>query len=155
MMTALAPAAWQVARGEASEAESYSELYGRCFDASWPAADFSAYASDPGCIVFGAHAAGHLAGLIVCRCAVDEAEIITLAVANESRRRGIARALWERALGELAEKGVARVFLEVAANNEAALGLYRTLGFEEVGVRRGYYAEDAQDARVLAITLRD
>jgi ribosomal-protein-alanine N-acetyltransferase len=154
-MTAMAPAAWQVARAKASEAEVYSELYGRCFDASWPAADFSAFAIDPGCIVFGARAAGQLAGLIVCRCAVDEAEIITLAVAGGSRRRGIARALWESARGELAQMGVARVVLEVAANNEAALGLYRTLGFAEVGVRRRYYASGAQDARVMAITLAD
>lgn len=88
---------------------------------------------------------GHLIG----RTVVDEGEILTLAVAPERRRRGIAARLLTEALAIMAGRGVGRVWLEVRASNEAAQALYREHGFTPAGRRRGYYREPVEDALVL------
>lgn len=78
-------------------------------------------------------------GLLLLRQAADEAEVLTLAVRPEARRRGVAHALMETGLVLLAAGGARRLLLEVAAENAAALGLYNGLGFTRAGERRDYY----------------
>ncbi len=84
-------------------------------------------------------------GLILLRTAADEAEILTLAVHPEARRRGVGHALLTSGL---ALSDAAAVFLEVAAANLPALALYYAAGFSQCGLRRQYYA-DGGDALVL------
>jgi ribosomal-protein-alanine acetyltransferase len=75
-----------------------------------------------------------------------DADVQTIAVAESARRRGLGRRLLVELLREAQERGAYRVFLEVRADNSAAQQLYRSLGFEEIGVRRGYYQPDNVDA---------
>ncbi|MCZ7650764.1 MAG: ribosomal protein S18-alanine N-acetyltransferase [Thermoanaerobaculia bacterium] len=84
----------------------------------------------------------------------EEAELLRVAVEPEFRQRGLARRLLEAALLALAQEGVRRVFLEVAAGNAAALALYRRLGFFLQGRRRAYYPA-GEDALLLARELAD
>lgn len=101
-------------------------------------------------------AVGEPAGLILMRAIAGEAEVLTLAVAPAHRRRGVGRALLEAGLAQAALLGAEAAFLEVAADNPAALNLYRRSGFQEVGRRLGYYARPsgpAADALVLRRTL--
>ncbi|MGH3683804.1 MAG: ribosomal protein S18-alanine N-acetyltransferase [Pseudonocardiaceae bacterium] len=72
-----------------------------------------------------------------------EAEIHTLAVDPAHQRRGIGRALLRALLDRVAG---ATVFLEVRTDNESAIWLYRSEGFEVVGTRRGYYRPSGADA---------
>ena len=90
-------------------------------------------------------------GLVLARTVADEAEILTLAVAPEARRRGVARQLLNRAMGGARASGAGSMVLEVGAGNEAAQALYGAAGFERAGLRRRYYAwgEDALIMRVL------
>ena len=81
-----------------------------------------------------------------------EAEIITIATRPQARRRGMARQLLNRELSELVGQGVRHVFLEVAASNTAALGLYGGMGFREAGRRKDYYQR--QHGREDAIVMR-
>jgi ribosomal-protein-alanine N-acetyltransferase len=86
----------------------------------------------------------------------DEAEILTLAVRPETRRRGIGARLVRAAAVRAADLGAERLLLEVAQDNVAARGLYARCGFIEVGRRRGYYARPgaaAADALTLALNL--
>lgn len=87
-------------------------------------------------------------GMVLARVAADEAEILTLAVAPACQRRGVGRALLGAARAGAVARGAASLFLEVAASNLAALALYRSAGFVEVGVRRRYYSNGG-DALVL------
>jgi ribosomal-protein-alanine N-acetyltransferase len=82
----------------------------------------------------------------VARCAADEAEILNLAVAPESRRRGYATALTQEALRDFLGQGVRRVFLEVRASNRAAIAFYEGLGFRGAGRRAAYYDKPREDA---------
>ena len=70
-----------------------------------------------------------------------------------ARERGIARALMLAAIERVSLRGLSELYLEVAEDNAAALGLYRALGFAPVGRRPGYYARPLAEA-VDALTLR-
>jgi ribosomal-protein-alanine N-acetyltransferase len=89
-----------------------------------------------------------MAGFVLARAAAGEAEILTLAVAPPARGQGLGRALLQSAAGHAASLGAASIFLEVGADNPAALALYASLGFGRVGQRKAYYASNA-DAWVL------
>jgi [ribosomal protein S18]-alanine N-acetyltransferase len=91
-------------------------------------------------------------GMLLGRVAGDEAEVLTVAVAPEARRQGIAMDLLHAALAEIRTRGGRAVFLEVSPGNGAARALYQQFGFVEVGRRRGYYA-DGSDALVLRVKL--
>lgn len=86
------------------------------------------------------------------RRTAGEAELLRVASAPTARRCGIATALIRAGLDRLSGEGIRACFLEVAETNAAALGLYRELGFREVGRRRGYY-ERQTDALLLRLNL--
>ncbi len=124
-------------------------LHARCFvvPRPWSEAEFAAFGADDAVLTLTAPQA-----VALFRRAGDEAELLTLAVAPEARRAGVAASLLARGEAALARAGVAEVFLEVAADNVAARALYARAGYAEAGVRRGYYrAPDgtARDALVL------
>jgi len=87
-----------------------------------------------------------VAGFLVSRTlAPGESEILNLAVAPEFRRRGLARALVDALV---ADAGGA-VFLEVRASNAVARDFYKSMGFEEVTLRTGYYQDPPESAIVM------
>src|SRR6266705_752797 len=78
----------------------------------------------------------------------DEAWVQNVAVRRDRQRHGIGRALLEELLAEAARRGVRAVMLEVAVDNAPAQRLYAGYGFEQVGLRRGYYQPSNTDALV-------
>jgi ribosomal-protein-alanine N-acetyltransferase len=72
-----------------------------------------------------------------------EAEVHTLAVDPAHQRRGIGRTLLRAILDHAVG---ATVFLEVRTDNESAIRLYRSEGFDVIGTRRGYYRPSGADA---------
>jgi ribosomal-protein-alanine N-acetyltransferase len=121
------------------DAAALASLHRSAFDDAWSAADIATLLAAPGVFGFRARIGGHDAGFILCRIAVDEAEILTLAVAPGSRRRGVAGVLLRQAMAASLAGGAAAVFLEVATDNPGAQALYRVNGFAEVGRRPGYF----------------
>lgn len=93
--------------------------------------------------------AARLLGYVVALVVGPDAEIADLAVAPESRRQGVGRALLKKALHELADGGVRALYLEVRESNRAARTLYDAHGFGCVGRRRAYYRQPVEDALVL------
>jgi len=78
-----------------------------------------------------------------------QADVLTIAVRPPYWGHGIGSALLGALLAAATDRGCAEVFLEVRADNPRAQGLYRRRGFEEIGVRRGYYQPSGVDALVM------
>jgi [ribosomal protein S18]-alanine N-acetyltransferase len=78
-----------------------------------------------------------------------QADVLTIGVRPACWGQGIGSALLGAILDEASRRGCAEVFLEVRADNPRAHGLYQRRGFEEIGVRRGYYQPSGVDAIVM------
>lgn len=139
-------------QAQIGDAAALARIHQAAFDHAWSEADFADHLASDLVWVIGEP----VAGFLLIRAVGDEAEILTLAVDPASRRNGHARALLTASKQDLMRQGVARVFLEVAADNLAALALYQHAGFEMIGVRKGYYRRDTgpnMDAKLLSCAL--
>jgi len=87
---------------------------------------------------------GRIAGYMIVCVEKRNAEIASIAVHPDYRRRGVANELMRYALGALGSTGVRRVELMVRTGNDAGAQLYGSLGFRRVRLERGYY-EDGGD----------
>ena len=76
---------------------------------------------------------------VLGRLIVDELEILTVACAPSHQKQGHGRAVVAKLLDKAALNGGLWGFLEVAPNNNSAISLYNSLGFAQVGHRKGYY----------------
>ena len=83
--------------------------------------------------------AGDLAGYGIMSVGAGEAHILNVCVRGEYRCRGFARKTLLYLLDRARAAGVQEAYLEVRPSNVAAARLYHSLGFEQVGIRRGYY----------------
>ncbi|MBR5539070.1 MAG: ribosomal protein S18-alanine N-acetyltransferase [Clostridia bacterium] len=84
---------------------------------------------------------GYIGAYTVCR----ESDIVTVATSPLFRRKGVAKELLTALFDNL--RGVSdTVFLEVRESNVAARTLYQSLGFGEIGIRRGYYKNPSENA---------
>ncbi len=98
-----------------------------------------------------------IVGYGIASMGAGEAHILNLCVAESLRGRGVARRLLLSLLKRAELAGQQWAFLEVRPSNVRALGLYRSLGFVEVGIRRGYYqaVDGREDAIVCRLALKD
>jgi len=78
-----------------------------------------------------------------------DAHLLALALHPDWRNRGIGSALLGALIKAARDTGCTEVFLEVREDNPRARGLYLRRGFEEIGVRRGYYQPSGVDAIVM------
>ena len=92
-------------------------------------------------------------GFVLSRQAADQAEILTIAVTPKARGKGLGAALLAAHLPTLAALRVKSLFLEVEAGNKAAIRLYESFGFRQVGERKAYYRA-ADGGRATALVLR-
>jgi len=82
----------------------------------------------------------------------DEAHIVTVAVRESHRRRGIGELLVISAIDMARDAGQSLVTLECRVSNVAALALYGKYGFDQVGLRPRYYSDNHEDAYVLTVS---
>ncbi|MEZ0349686.1 ribosomal protein S18-alanine N-acetyltransferase [Mycobacterium sp. pR1184] len=132
-----------------ADAQRCAQLEAQLFDGDdpWPAAAFHRELASAHNHYVGARTDGILVGYAgisrLGRTPPFEYEVHTIGVDPEYQGRGIGR----RLLGELlefADGGV--VYLEVRTDNEAAIALYRSVGFEQIGLRKRYYRVSGADA---------
>ena len=139
-----------------ADAAALALLHARTFPQAWSAGAVGGLLRDPACLcVLADEAPAGAVGFVIARIAADEAEILTIAVAGEARRHGIATALMQTVESALKLRGARRLFLEVGLGNEAAQGLYAKRGFAPVGRRQAYYAAAAGEAGDALLLARD
>ncbi|OBJ61684.1 ribosomal protein S18-alanine N-acetyltransferase [Mycobacterium sp. 1423905.2] len=132
-----------------ADAERCAQLEAQLFDGDdpWPAAAFHRELASGRNHYVGARVADKLVGYAgiskLGRTPPFEYEVHTIGVDPQYQGRGIGRLLLDELLN-VADGGV--VFLEVRTDNDAAIALYRSVGFEQIGVRRRYYRVSGADA---------
>jgi len=114
-------------------------LHQAAFFKGWTENDFQDFLKAP--LVFGLKIEGtsHFYGFILWRKVDTEAEILTLVIAGSFQRRGMGRHLLDAMFKNLKEKGVSKLFLEVAVDNKNAQSFYIMKGFTFLGTRPNYY----------------
>lgn len=137
------------------DAPAMASAHAQAFDTPWDEMDFEDLLDGPGIFGFVVRAEDP-AGVLICRTAAGEAEILTVGVAPWARRRGIAKALMTAAIGVARQMGAGEMFLEVDVDNLGAVTLYERLGFVRAGLRKAYYDRGAAgraDALVMRLDL--
>lgn len=95
---------------------------------------------------------GTPAGFILCRAGLDEAEVLTLGVLREFRRKGLGRSLLDAVLETFRGSSIERVLLEVGTENKIARDFYADMSFREISRRPQYYKTGegkSEDALIL------
>lgn len=127
-----------------------ASLHGRCFTTPrpWCAADFEVHLANPLSFLCLSPF-----GLAIGRAVADEAELLTLAIDPDHRRKGHGAHLLTDYERTAVEKGASMSFLEVASDNRIAITLYHSAGYVQAGQRMGYYRRP-DGSRCDAIVLR-
>jgi ribosomal-protein-alanine N-acetyltransferase len=129
-------------------------IHASAFPRPWSTLDFERLLGERGVMADGLFLGRTTkpSGFVLSRIVLDEAEIITVAIAPEARGKGHARPLLSHHLDALSRRGVARVHLEVEEGNAPAIALYRRLRFQDIGRREGYY-QKADGTKAAALTM--
>lgn len=116
-----------------------ASLHQQTFPRGWTEDSFQDFLKDP--LVFGLKIEGQstLLGYILWREVLDEAEILTLVVAENHRQKGLGTQLLTNLCSHLREKNIHTLFLEVAEDNSNAVSFYRKHGFNFISKRSNYY----------------
>jgi ribosomal-protein-alanine N-acetyltransferase len=138
---------------DAADLSAIDGIERRSFQNPWPRAALAEELASPDTLVHSAaRRCGPPLGYAILRLGPGEAELLSLAVHPDERRRGLGRALLSAAVEQARQAGAKICHLEVRVTNAAARALYRRQGFRRVGRRRAYYA-DGTDALLLSRTL--
>ncbi len=135
------------------DAPRLSQLHRASFHRGWGTEEFEQILIERNALAHRLRLGGSTIGFIVSRTAADEAEILSVAVAQKHRGHGFSRDLLRTHLGHLAGLGLKTVFLEVEENNRPARALYERAGFRVVGRRERYY-KDARGEQLNAVVMQ-
>jgi ribosomal-protein-alanine N-acetyltransferase len=120
------------------------------FSNPWQPQTFRSLVSQDRALILVAEVTGAgIVGYAVLWWVLDQGELANLAVREPFQGRGIGSALLDKVMRAAAARGVETVFLEVRSSNHRAYDLYLSRGFRPVGVRKGYYQNPKEDARIL------
>jgi len=138
----------------ADRSEDCAAIHASAFAHPWDAGEFATLLTGASTLASAAldPASHRLRGFALSRLAADEAEILTIAVDPGERRRGVGRDLLAEHLRQATLAGARALFLEVEAENAAAIALYHRFGFVQVGSRAAYYRRaDGKPATALVM----
>jgi [ribosomal protein S18]-alanine N-acetyltransferase len=156
--------------------DAMTELDATCFSAPWSRASFEAELTTnqlawylvaeelvpeelipeeliPECLATKGEADGDKLGLIIGYAGLwaieDEGHITNVAVHPDYRRMHLGSILVEMLIDQTRKEGLKRFTLEVRVSNHAAIALYEKFGFVSVGLRKGYYEDNNEDAMIM------
>jgi ribosomal-protein-alanine N-acetyltransferase len=126
------------------------EIEKLCFPVPWSRESFLSELRNPLAHYLVAQEGFVLQGYAGIWLIFDEGHITNVAVHPRARGKRIGELLLTNTLALVKASGVVSVTLEVRPSNDAALALYRRMGFKEAGLRRGYYSDNGEDALIMA-----
>ena len=132
------------------DVERVAQIESSAFSTPWKATTFRLLLDRPGAVLLVLEMPpDRVAGYAVLWCIQDQGELTNIAVIPEFRNRRLGAYLLDRVLDEAQERTVESLYLEVRVSNFRARSMYASRGFEEIGVRRDYYENPREDARIL------
>ena len=137
------------------DAPKLAQLHGASFHRGWGEGEFETMLTERNTLVHRLRLGRRTIGFAVSRIAADEAEILSIAIDDSYRGRGLSRDLLLTHLGHLAGRGVRTIFLEVEENNRPARRLYERTGFAVVGRRERYYQQGGGEQLNALLMRRD
>ena len=126
-----------------------AQLEAQCFSDPWSEKSIASELENPLSLWLVAEENGQVFGYVGSQTVLDESDMMNVAVDPRFRRQGIARALIETLIAELAKMGSRCLRLEVRVSNENARALYARMGFQQLGLRKNYYHNPKEDALIL------
>lgn len=120
-----------------------------CFCDPWSERSIASELENPLSLWLVALDGEELLGYVGSQTVLDGADMMNIAVAEAHRRKGVAKALIERLISDLCQRGAISLSLEVRVSNAAAIALYERLGFMQIGRRPHYYRNPKEDAWIL------
>ncbi len=120
-----------------------------CFSLPWDENSIASELSNPLSLWLVAAEGETVAGYVGSQSVLGESDMMNIAVHPDFRRQGLAQALVEALVDQLAKNGNHCLTLEVRASNAPAISLYGKNGFTEVGRRKNYYRNPKEDALIL------
>lgn len=139
----------QIRKMEEKDVEQVALIEQETFSIPWSAGSFLETIKRSDTIYLVAEEEGEILGYCGLWQSFEEGEIPNVAVKKEARNRGIGRKLMENICSAGGEAGITAFTLEVRTGNEHALHLYKSLGFEAVGIRKGFYDKPKEDAVIM------
>jgi ribosomal-protein-alanine N-acetyltransferase len=137
------------------DAADLAQIHSASFHRGWGEGEFERMLLERNTLVHRLRMGRKIIGFSVSRMAADEAEILSIAVAETHRGRGLSNKLLLTHLGHLAGWGIRAVFLEVEENNQPARRLYERAGFTVVGRRERYYQQSGGEPLNAVLMRRD
>lgn len=139
-----------VRKGTIEDLDDMEALEKVCFATPWSRESLlNDVARNPMSTYLVAAIDGKVIGYVGIWAIIDEGHINNVAVSPDYRRQHVGSLLIDTMLNATERAGIKSHTLEVRAGNEAAIGLYKKFGFEEAGVRKGYYADDGEDGLIM------
>ena len=132
-----------------SHVDQVAALERACFSMPWSETQLAdALYDDNACFLVAEDDEGNVIGYAGLSTVLDEGYINNIAVEEAARKHGVASALLDT-FCRFGELNLAFLTLEVRKSNAAAIGLYEKYGFEQVGVRPGFYQRPREDAVIM------
>ena len=128
---------------------SIEKIERTAYPTPWSRSMFAGELAKPASVCLGAFEDDVLVGYLITSRYVDAWHVMNVAVTSDRQRRGIASALLGRLFELTADDDRRGYTLEVRVSNSGAIALYERLGFEQRGVRRGYYTDNREDALIM------
>lgn len=139
---------------EEADADAITALEEECFTDAWSPALMSQMFASEWDRIYVLEDEGKVIGYADVRNMYGDCDLMSICVTREARGRGGASLLMEHILEQARADDARQILLEVRRSNEAAIGLYRKFGFEELGVRRNYYSNPVEDAVVMLLEVK-
>lgn len=128
-----------------------AEVEKACFSKPWSQKALEAELSNSSAQFYVLTAASQVIGYCGMHIAADEAYIANIAVLPEHQGKGCGKKLTSHLVKTAKEKGCSFITLEVRPSNTKAVALYKNLGFEENGRRKGFYTSPTEDALIMTL----
>lgn len=128
-------------------ADILTKIHEECFPRYWNRDAFTDFFAVSGTLAFLVEERDMLGkeknpvAMVIYRTAFEQADIITIAVRPNWRRKNISRFMMEKVLSDCKQKEVKKIFLDVEEGNIPAIKLYESIGFKYISRRKLYYQQ--------------